>query len=131
MQRSRNGFLISLWVAKHCPEAFSSLEETTRTILLTMLASQANQKLGRKPKFEGIISGKEASLLWRIQSSNSREQETLLRHTLEFGLNLVRNGFITITPDEKLEKWNLILSPEGNMLAERLNAQNPKIQVNY
>lgn len=91
-----------------------------------MLESQANQKLGRKPKFEGIISGKEASLLWRIQSSNSREQETLLRHTLEFGLNLVRNGFISITPDEKLEKWNLILSPEGNMLAERLNAQNPK-----
>ena len=120
--RSRNGFLIALWIAKNNPGAFSSLDNDKKMIVLAMLAAQAGQKLGRRPKFQGVITSSQAALLWRIQNAPSSDQKTLLRHTCEYGLDLVTHGFVSILPDENLNGWELVLSPEGEALARQLKS---------
>ena len=120
--RSRNGFLIALWIAQNNPGAFSSLSNHERTIVLTMLKAQAGQKLGRRPKFQGVITSDQAALLWRIQDAQPSHQKALLRHTCEFGLDLVTHGFVGIRPDDELNAWELVLSPEGEALAQQLNS---------
>lgn len=120
--RSRNGFLIALWMAKNNPDAFSCLDGHAKKIILAMLASQAGQKSGRRSKFKGVITSKQAALLWRIRDANPSDQETLLRHTCEFGLDLVTSGFVSILPDDELKGWKLVLSPEGELLAEQLSS---------
>ena len=120
--RSRNGFLIALWLAKNAPEAFSSMSEHAQRIVRTMLAAQSEQKLGRRPKAQTIITSSQATLVWRIRDAKLSDQETLLRHVCDFGLDLVADGYISIMPDDELYGWKLILSPEGDILAQRLEA---------
>lgn len=123
--RSRNGFLVALWVAKNNPEAFSKIDETSRKILLTMLESQANQKLGRRQKIPKIITGKQASLLWCIRDykgdSTTPDKDELMHRVISYGIDLVEAGYITIRPDDNLESFELFLSPEGEVLANNLN----------
>jgi len=120
--RIRNGFLIALWVAKNNPSAFSSEDPHIQSIVLTMLESQASQKLGRKTKFAGVITSNQAQLLWSIQDAQPSKQKTLLRDTVEFGLNLVTHGFVSILPNDELNGWALALSPEGQVLAQQLQS---------
>ena len=120
--RSRNGFLIALWMAKNNLDAFSCLGGHASKIVLAMLESQADQKLGRRPKFKGVITGSQATLVRRIQDAKPDDQETLLRHTCEFGLDLVTGGFVSILPDDELKGWKLVLSPEGELLAKQLSS---------
>jgi hypothetical protein len=118
--RLRNGFLTVLWLAKNNPAAFSCIDRDAREILIAMLESQGNQKLGRKVKYVPAISSKQAQLLWRIRDAGPKEQKVLVRHAREFGLSLVKDGFISILPDDNLKNWKLVLSPEGEVLAGRL-----------
>jgi len=120
--RSRNGFLIALWLAKNAPEAFSSLSDHAQRIVHAMLAAQSEQKLGRRAKAQTVISSPQAALLWRIQDAKPSDQETLLRHTCDYGLDLVTDGYVSILPDDELQGWKLILSPEGEVLAQRLGS---------
>ncbi|WP_158932700.1 hypothetical protein [Acidisphaera sp. S103] len=114
--------MIALWIAKNNPGAFSPLDRHAQRIVLAMLDTQAGQKLGRRPKFLGVITSNQAALLWRIQDAKPSDQNTLLRHTCEFGLDLVTHGFVSILPDDELDGWELVLSPEGEMLAQQLRS---------
>jgi len=120
--RTRNGFLIALWLAKNAPEAFSAVGGDAQQIIQTMLTSQSQQKLGRRPKSQTVVSGAQASLLWRIREAKPSDQEILLRHTCDFGLDLVTIGWISIQPDDELNGWQLVLSPEGELAAQNLES---------
>lgn len=125
--RSRNGFLIALWVAKNNPNAFGSADKHAQKIIITMLTAQADQKLGRRPKFQGMIQSAEAALLWSIQNAKPAEQKRLVMETCSSGLALVAQGFVSILPDDELQGWRLVLSPEGEELVLQLNlAQQQK-----
>ncbi|MBB3175248.1 hypothetical protein FHR90_003102 [Endobacter medicaginis] len=50
------------------------------------------------------------------------DQKILFRHTCDFGLDLVTAGYISIVPDDDLEGWKLVLSPEGKVAADQLAA---------
>jgi len=123
--RSRNGFLISLWIAKNNPEAFSKIDDASREIILAMLKSQANQKLGRRQKIPKVITGEQASLVWCIEKykndKSTPNQKELISRVISCGMDLVEAGYITIRPDDNLESFELFLSPEGEVLANSLN----------
>ena len=115
--RSRNGFLIALWIAKNNPDAFNSANPFARKIVLVMLDVQAGQKLGRRPKLSGTvtISSEQKRLLSRVREANADNDEDLLKDVCEYGLSLVTLGWISIQPDDDLREWELTLSPEGEI----------------
>ena len=119
--RTRTGFLIALWLAKNAPEAFSKIGGDAQEIITTMLTSQSQQKLGRRPKPQTKVSGEQASLLWRIRDAKTSDQKALLRHTCSFGLDLVKVGWISIQPNDGLNDWKLVLSPDGEIAAKLLD----------
>ena len=113
-QRMKNGFSIALWIFKHNPTVFDSLDSHTKTILCEMLNAQTNQKLGRPFKFKYVITSIQETLLVDINDVNHDARGLLPERLCRDGLALVRKGFVCMVPSDKEPfEFKLELTPLG------------------